>query len=85
MEKLEDQLLEIINTGINVDGFLEIDKDTVLTDGIIDSLDIMKFINSAEHQFGVAIYGKDTGLTREDCTNIHTMAAFIDKKLKEKV
>ena len=39
MNNMEDQILEIINTGINKDGFLEIDKDTVLNDGIIDSLD----------------------------------------------
>lgn len=83
MEELENKILEIINTGINKDGFLEIDKDTVLTDGIIDSLDIMKFINDMEHVFNVHIYGRNTGLTKEDCKNIHTMALFVQKKLEE--
>ena len=82
--ELEDKILEIINTGINSDGFLDITKDTVLTDGVIDSLDIMHFINDMEHTFEVQIYGRETGLTKEDCTNIHTMAKYVQKKLDEK-
>lgn len=84
MNDMEDQILEIINTGINKDGFLEIDKDTVLNDGIIDSLDTFKFINDLEHFYDVGLYYPESGLTKEDFTNIHTIAKYVQKKLDEK-
>lgn len=79
---IENKILEIINTGINKDGFLEIDRDTTLNNGIIDSLDIMHLINDLEHAFSISIY--EGGLVKEDFENIHAMAKLVEKKLQEK-
>ena len=83
-KQLEDELLEILNNIVNADGFFELDKDTILNEGLIDSLDIMHCINDIEHKYNIVIYGRETGLTKDDCANIHALAAFVQKKLDAK-
>ncbi|MFC1658430.1 acyl carrier protein [Candidatus Omnitrophota bacterium] len=81
ISKLEKFLLTEIATEYGLDKKTLPHEENLITQGIIDSMGILKLIAFMEKSFGVKIANEE--VVPENFQNLNTLKVFIEKKIKK--
>ncbi len=76
-----ERIKNIIENVVNKNVVKDLDKTSLITEGILDSLDIMNIITAFEDNFSIEIYTSDA--TAINFESIEAMNALVNKRLKE--